>query len=211
MSGRRTGNTRGMNTVFFPPYRGLLKSLRDELARLGPGLPIVLCIGSDRLTGDCLGPLVGRALTVEYDVPTFVYGTLARTVTALNLRETAAFIRSAHPGVPLLVVDASLGAESEIGSVRLTRGGIRPGAASGKTFEPHGDLAITAVVNALPGSTLASTRLGTVADLAGVIAVNLAAALLTRPTGKGTGLAPMRARCGTPAACPPETPCAAAT
>ena len=165
--------------VFTVPYCGLLKTLRSEVRSLGKDVPVVLCIGSDRLTGDCLGPLVGNFLIKEYNVPTFVYGTLARTVTALNLRDTVTFIQKAHPSKKLLVVDASLGSSKEVGQIRLTRGGICPGAASGKELGRCGDLAITAVVNTLPDKSLATTKLGFVHDLAGVIALNLAASLMT--------------------------------
>ena len=53
--------------------------------------PIVLCIGSDRVTGDCLGPIVGQMLT-ERKANAYVYGTLDRPVTALNLKDAIAHI-----------------------------------------------------------------------------------------------------------------------
>lgn len=165
-------------TTFLPPYHGLAAALRSEVAELAN--PIILCIGSDRLTGDCLGPLVGSALTREHNVPTYVYGTLHRTVTALNLNDTLSFIRTRHPDSTLIVVDACLGGEADVGSIRLLRGGIRAGSASGKKFRPCGDLAVTAVVNRMPASTLSSTKLGFVSDLAGVISVTLAAAIAVR-------------------------------
>jgi len=167
--------------VFTPPYRGFLKAIRRELATISTEPPVILCVGSDRLTGDALGPLVGSFLTKDYNVPTYVYGTLARTVTALNLKETLTFIAQTHAGRKLLIIDASLGTSAEIGEIRLTRGGICPGAASGKKLGKIGDLAITAVVNALPDRTLATTKLGFVHDLAGVIALSIAAGLSTQP------------------------------
>jgi len=68
--------------VFTPPYRGFLKAIRRELATISTEPPVILCVGSDRLTGDALGPLVGSFLTKDYNVPTYVYGTLAVTVRA---------------------------------------------------------------------------------------------------------------------------------
>ena len=163
--------------VFRPPYSGFASRLRLEVAALG--LPTILCIGSDRLTGDCLGPLVGEFLTETYNVPCFVYGTLTRTVTALNLRQTLSFVKSRHPASPLVVIDASLGDPSDIGNIRITRGGIRPGSAGGKSFAPCGDLALTAVVNGMPCESLSSTRLGFVKDLSHVIATALASAVFS--------------------------------
>ena len=46
---------------------------------------VFLCIGSDRVTGDCLGPFVGQKLS-SCSTPDFtVYGTLFQPVHALNL------------------------------------------------------------------------------------------------------------------------------
>src|SRR5690554_2831459 len=48
---------------------------------------LVLCIGSDRSTGDALGPLVGAYLK-QLPIPrTSVWGTLAQPVHALNLEQ----------------------------------------------------------------------------------------------------------------------------
>ena len=38
---------------------------------------VFLCIGSDRVTGDCLGPYIGHQLTKRLDVhDIYIYGTL---------------------------------------------------------------------------------------------------------------------------------------
>jgi hypothetical protein len=48
---------------------------------------VILCIGTDRATGDCLGPLVGNHL--KTNLPNIcVFGTLEHPVHALNLEET---------------------------------------------------------------------------------------------------------------------------
>ena len=48
---------------------------------------VFLCIGTDRATGDCLGPLVGSRLK-SLSPSTAVYGTLETPVHATNLQET---------------------------------------------------------------------------------------------------------------------------
>ena len=56
---------------------------------LGERPLIFLCIGSDRATGDCLGPLLGHKLyQILRNSPYFVYGTLKEPVHAKNLQET---------------------------------------------------------------------------------------------------------------------------
>ncbi len=132
--------------------------------------PVILCIGSDRVTGDCLGPLVGHILTEKLNAPAFVYGSLFSPVTALNLVETERFIREKHPNSLLIAVDSSLGNECDIGSVRVIGDGIYPGAAVGKSLPKVGDVSVTATVADTGKSRLYGVKLGFVYALAELIA-----------------------------------------
>ena len=58
---------------------------------------VFLCIGSDRVTGDCLGPYIGHLLTPHETGHIFVYGTLSCPVHALNLEKTSSLIKRFHP------------------------------------------------------------------------------------------------------------------
>lgn len=136
--------------------------------------PVILCIGTDKVTGDALGPMVGDFLTERFNVPCFVYGTFSYPVTALNLSAALGFIKSRHESQKLIAVDSSMGSTEQIGSVKLTYGGIRPGAASGKALPVTGDLSVTATVAALDKpNALESVRLGLVKRLAENIAFAL--------------------------------------
>lgn len=134
--------------------------------------PVVLCIGSDRVTGDALGPIVGHLLTTAA-VPAFVYGSLSAPVTALNLAETLETVRLRHPGSKIIAIDSSIGEENEVGLVHVFRGGIKPGAADGKKLPRVGDISITATVAANTHKNLYSVRLGLVFSLAASIAESL--------------------------------------
>ena len=141
--------------------------------KAGKALPVIVCIGSDKVTGDCLGPLVGHLLTTKHNVKTFVYGTLEYPVNALNLRESHDFIRSAHPGRKILAVDAALGRSEDVGVIRVIRGGVLPGSAVNKALPKVGDIAVTAVVNGQSvcgNRQLTATRLALVFRLAEAIA-----------------------------------------
>ena len=76
--------------------------IRDYLCReLSPVIkenrPIVfICIGSDRSTGDALGPLIGEKIKFLSKNNIFIYGTLEETVHAGNLKETVKIIKSKH-------------------------------------------------------------------------------------------------------------------
>lgn len=74
--------------------------------------PVLLCIGSDRVTGDSLGPMVGSALEERYKKSIPVFGTLKMPVHALNLEETIDAIHLHFPDHPLIAVDASFGTKN---------------------------------------------------------------------------------------------------
>lgn len=131
--------------------------------------PVILCIGSDRVTGDCLGPIVGQML-LERNVDAYIYGSLNRPVTALNLKESIKSIRRAHPDKKILAIDSSVGRYEDVGKIRISFGAIAPGSADGKKLPKVGDVSITATVTDLSKTPLSSVRLGVVYALARDIA-----------------------------------------
>ena len=70
---------------------------------------VFLCIGSDRMTGDCLGPYIGQKLSSYEWNGIFVYGTLSDPVHALNLEKICTHIRQKHPKALVIAIDACLG------------------------------------------------------------------------------------------------------
>lgn len=150
-------------------------ALEEALAALGAAARPVLfaCIGSDRSTGDALGPLVGQKLMRLGGDEGAVIGTLEHPLHALNLAERVLPRLGASPRPLVVAVDAALGPMATIGSVRLARGGLRPGQGVGKDLPEVGDLSLTATVNvragALDAQVLQSTRLFLVQGLAETI------------------------------------------
>lgn len=133
---------------------------------------VFLCIGSDRLTGDCLGPYVGKELLSHSTGRVHVYGTLKNPVHALNLSNISAMIRKQHPKALVIAIDASLGQKKHLGYVTIGNGSLYPGAAVQKNLPPVGDIHITGIVNTsgmLEHLTLQTTRLSTVIALADTI------------------------------------------
>lgn len=135
--------------------------------------PVILCIGSDRVTGDCLGPIVGQLL-IERKVDAHVYGSLTRPVTALNLKESLKKIKLAHSDKKVLAIDSSVGRQADVGKIRVAFGSIAPGSADGKKLPKVGDVSITATVTDLGKTPLSAVRLGIVYSLARNIADRIA-------------------------------------
>ncbi len=140
-------------------------------------IPIILiCIGTDRSTGDALGPLVGTKLE-QVGIKNFqVFGTLDDPVHALNLEEKTQNIQKDNPTSFIIAVDACLGKSQSIGSITTGMGPSKPGAAMNKKLPAVGDLHIHGTVNLngfMEFFVLQNTRLSLVMKMADVIAQSI--------------------------------------
>jgi putative sporulation protein YyaC len=134
---------------------------------------IFVCIGTDRSTGDSLGPLVGTFLE-ESDLKSFhFYGTLDDPIHALNLQERLDFIQSHYTNPFIVGIDACLGKMKNISSIRIAKGPVKPGAALNKKLPEVGHIHLTGVVNIsgfMDYLVLQNTRLSVVMKMAKFIA-----------------------------------------
>lgn len=132
----------------------------------------VVCIGTDRATGDALGPLTGSFLRQAPQQALTVHGTLDTPVHATNLHD---LIR-AHPRLlkmRVLAVDASLGRPEEVGTIIAGPGALRPGAGVNKDLPSLGSYHVTGTVNIggfMDYYVLQNTRLALVMRMAHIIA-----------------------------------------
>lgn len=137
---------------------------------------ILLCIGTDRSTGDCLGPLVGSKVDLLDQEFFEVYGTLDNPVHASNLKDTLENIYSKYKNPLIIAVDACLGRIENVGCINLGDGSISPGAGVNKNLPPVGQIHITGIVNVggfMEYIVLQNTRLNIVMRLADVIVSGL--------------------------------------
>lgn len=144
-----------INTYFKPPYKEL----------------VLLCIGTDRSTGDALGPIVGYKLSNSLSMYNYVhlYGTLDEPVHAKNLEENIKAIYSSLSNPFIIAIDACLGKIDRIGYIAVNKGPLRPGAGVNKNLPAVGDISITGIVNLggyMEYLVLQNTRLGLVMKMA---------------------------------------------
>ncbi len=155
------------------PYHLSVKLCKLLEEKWNPSMDlVVLCIGTDRVTGDSLGPLIGYKLSKILHPSFYIYGTLENPVHALNLSDTIQTIKKEHPCSCIIAIDASLGVKEHLGCVMLKNGPIQPGAGVRKKLELVGDVSITGIVNScgiLDHLALQTTRLSTVMNLADCI------------------------------------------
>ena len=146
-----------------------------KLIEKDPLPPVIMCVGCNSTSGDKLGPLVGELLTHKYNIRTFVYGTVNRPLTAINVAPYYNFIKRNHTS-KILVVDAALGSEKDYGVINIYKGGIKPAAAMLKNLPCIGDYSLIANVSMFGTknlTALAAANMKSIAEMAENIAFGI--------------------------------------
>ncbi len=107
--------------------------------------PIFICIGSDLVLGDSLGPLVGTMLK-KRGAKSYVYGALNLPITAKEVEYASKYLKQMHPNSISIAIDAAVGNAEDVGLIRVTNKGLKPGLGVDKNLGVVGDLSIIAVV-----------------------------------------------------------------
>jgi len=126
------------------------------------------CVGTDRSTGDSLGPIVGSSLELlGYNV----VGTLDDPLHASNIVERMEILKQMNYDL-VIAVDACLGKIDNISNIYLNYSSLKPGTGVGKELPEIGDYCITGVVNIsgfMEYMVLQNTRLSIVMNMAKII------------------------------------------
>ncbi len=147
---------------------GIISALEQFYSQ---NIPVIVCVGTDGVVGDSLGPLVGTFLK-EKNLPAFVYGELDNPITAKHIQSIKDFIAKVHPDSKILVIDSAVGEQEEIGIIKISDKGIKPGLGAKKDLPFLGDISIVGVVEKRGKvENLKSTRLRLVYKMAQEISV----------------------------------------
>lgn len=136
---------------------------------------LILCIGTDKCIGDCLGPLVGTFLRKK-PFPCPVIGTLEKPAHAVNLDNIIQQIRENYIDHYIIAIDACLGYSNCIGDIQVKLGPVHPGKGVGKALPHVGDVSIVGVVDTMDNSDLFSIkniRLNFIMNMAEIITEGL--------------------------------------
>lgn len=168
------GVTCALNQLLFTKTAGAGMNLTENL-------PIVVCVGSDLVIGDSLGPLIGSMLTFKTQgLGAYIYGTLNSPVTAKEIRYVKTFLKETHPHRPVIAVDAAVGKEEDVGLIKVTNTPLAPGSGANKQLGKFGDATVLGVVAQKTPDNFAlfnSTRLRLVYEMAERISEGIASLL----------------------------------
>ena len=172
----------GMQSIAKPPKTEQEKSIQTDALFYQP--PVVVCIGSDLAIGDCVGPISGSMLKYKTQgLRCFIYGTLAAPVTAKEIKYLRAFLKETHPYSPVIAVDAAVGAEGDIGLIKLADSPLYPGAGANKKLGAVGDISVLAIVaekSVANYGLFNTTRLNLVYSMSEIISDSLSTLLYNR-------------------------------
>lgn len=136
---------------------------------------VIVCIGTDKCIGDCLGPLVGTFLKESF-FPLPVYGTIEFPIHALNIDKRINEIKILHPNASIIGIDACLGDSKSIGEIHSRDYPIHPGKGVGKSLPDIGTSSIVGIIDSIDSSELftsRSIRLNLVMEMSRVITHSL--------------------------------------
>lgn len=171
--------------------RGAGMRSTENSAPFGDKPPVIVCVGSDLAIGDSLGPITGSMLKFKTQgLHVFLYGTLAAPVTAKEIRYMRTFLSETHKGSQVLVIDAAVGAEGDIGLIKINDSPLKPGAGANKQLGDLGDISILGIVaekSIANYGLLNTTRLNLVYTMAEIISDGVSAVLWERASRRKSG------------------------
>ena len=160
---------------------GICLALKKMLAANNANT-VILCIGSDLSVGDSLGPVTGTKLKEKLkNLNCYVYGTLAKPITAHEVKYMNEFLRQTHPSSPIIAVDAAVGLAGDIGLIRLAKGAIKPGSGANKKLSKVGDISVMGIVaehSVFNYSLFSATRLNIIYKMAEIISEGICSYIL---------------------------------
>lgn len=152
-------------------YHNSYMEIADKIQEYIKENTVIICVGTDKCIGDCLGPLVGTLL-IENNFPLPVFGTLQSPIHALNIEEKLNYINNLHPNALIIGIDACLGDESSIGEIHIRDYPIHPGKGVGKRLPEVGNISIIGIVDSSDSTvffTNRSIRLYLIMEMAKII------------------------------------------
>ena len=107
---------------------------------------VVLCIGSNKIIGDSLGPRTAEKLSlVTKDC--IIYGNMKHSVNGTNLPEYVDMLNKKHPDSTIIAVDACLTTKKEdVGTAKLLPHGVTAGKAVKKNAPSVGTFSVIGIV-----------------------------------------------------------------
>ena len=103
---------------------------------------IILCIGTKKVLGDSVGPLVGENIKYLENEYIKIYGVLEHTINFNNAKNIIGDIYKNFDNPYIITIDSALGSKENMGQVILNKGYIKIGKALEKSICFYSNLKI---------------------------------------------------------------------
>lgn len=155
--------------------------LRQKIQDLEFSELIFLCIGTDRITGDSFGPLVGSKLNslVKQEKNMKVIGDLENTVSAHNIQNIIKDIKNTYKNPFIIAIDAAITKKNNVGQIVVSGDKMNIGSGLNKQAIYIGDISIKGIVAKNLGrpqynfKILQNTSLGLIMNMADCVAYGI--------------------------------------
>ena len=107
---------------------------------------VFLCIGTNKIIGDSVGPIVGNYLKKLQNEYLQIYGTLDDTINFFNAKDVIEGIYQNLENPYLITIDAALSNSNNKGDIVLSEGYIKIGKALQKSICFYSDINIKCIV-----------------------------------------------------------------
>lgn len=150
--------------------KAIVSSVKREADQKIP----ILCIGTDKSSGDSFGPFVGTFINQKRLTNFEAYGNLEHPVHNRNIVEYIEKLQKKYKFI--IAIDCAMGKSESIGKIQVNQGPIRPGSGIGLNLPSVGEISISGVVGIwgvdreMTLSLLNSVRLNLVIRMANVTA-----------------------------------------
>ncbi|TYQ14700.1 UNVERIFIED_CONTAM: putative sporulation protein YyaC [Acetivibrio alkalicellulosi] len=164
------------NNNAFSKFTDTLYDIIGNSIKNGYKSIVFVCIGTDRSTGDSLGPLIGYKISDLKYKNVYIHGCLEKPVHAKNIDTIMKDILTYYDKPFIVAIDACLGKMDHVGYITVGEGSIKPGSGVKKDLAPVGDMYITGIVNFggfMDYLILQNTRLSIVMKMADIISMGI--------------------------------------
>lgn len=96
---------------------------------------VILCIGTNKLIGDSIGPVVGQKLKEEKMKETvYIYGDMNETINFKNAKEKIENIFKTYQKPFIITIDSALGTKTMVSKIVVNKGIVRLGKSLGRSI-----------------------------------------------------------------------------
>lgn len=107
---------------------------------------VFLCIGTDRIKGDSIGPIIGSKIKKMENEYIKIYGTLEKNLDFSNAKHVIDEVYNIYNNPFIITIDAALCKENKVGKIYLNSGHIKIGKALDKSISFYSNINIKCIV-----------------------------------------------------------------